>query len=318
MSRSSDIVQQMQQRRVERKKPKINAKLKKVSIDESQKGGIVAAQENKPPPITVQKTGGRNSVALTFSVGLHVTLALLLGFFYIKQQITAADEDLAVALIPQETPPTKRATIKPRPRVTFDAKRDEIDVPVQRTPVTNPDIRKTLSDDIEFTSPSDEGLGTVGPALNEGPRIKAIQGGLKGPVQPTQPVVKPELDRPLQGNTSIADLSNTAKPSEGPSIISDIDTAQAGITLPKTKISRKPEYPKNAKRAEKEGKVILRATITTDGVAKDIKALTNLGFGFEEAAIAALKRFKFIPAKKGDKEIEYDVRIPFEFKLEDK
>ncbi len=318
MSRSSDIVQQMQQRRVERKKPKINAKLKKVSIDESQKGGIVAAQENKPPPITMQKTSGRNSVALTFSVGLHVTLALLLGFFYIKQQITSADEDLAVALIPEEPPQTKRAPIKPRPPAKFDAEIEEIDVPVQRAPIKNPDIRKTPSDDFEFTSLSDEGLGPVGPALNEGPRIKPIPGGVRGPVQPKQTTIKPELDRPFQDNTSIADLSNTVKPSEGPTIIPDIDTAQAGITLPKTKISRKPEYPKNAKRAEKEGTVILRATITTDGVAKDIKALTNLGFGFEEAAIAALKRFKFIPAKKGDKEIEYDVKIPFEFKLEDK
>ena len=317
MSRSSDIVQQMQQRRVERKKPKINAKLKKVSIDESQKGGIVAAQENKPPPITVQKTGGRNSVALTFSVGLHVTLALLLGFFYIKQQITAADEDFAVALIPEEPPQTKRAPIKPRPPTKFDAEIEEIDVPVQRTPIKNPDIRKTPSDDFELPSPSDPNLAPAGPGLNEGLRFKPIPGGVRGPVQPEQPVVEPTFDRPSQDPKPIVDI-DTVTPSDGPTIIPDIDTTQAGVTPPKTKISRKPEYPKNAKRAEKEGTVILLATITTDGVAKDIKALTDLGFGFEEAAIAALKRFKFIPAKKGDKEIEFDVKIPFEFKLEDK
>ncbi len=316
MSRSSDIVHQIQHRRAERKKPKINAKLKKVSIEESQKGGIAAAQENKPLPITMQKTGGRNSVALTFSVGLHVTLALLLGFFYIKQQITSANEDLAVALIPQETPPTKRATIKPRPRVTFDAKPQEMDAPVQRTPVTNPNIRKTPND-FELPSPSEPEFAPAGPGLNEGLRFKSIPGGVRGPVQPEKPVVEPTFKRPPQEPKPIVDI-DTVTPSDGPKIIDPIDTTQAGVTPPKTKISRKPEYPKNAKRAEKEGTVMLFATITTDGVAKDIKALTNLGFGFEEAAIAALKRFKFIPAKKGDKEIEYDVKIPFEFKLEDK
>ncbi len=317
MSRSSDIVHQIQHRRAERKKPKINAKLKTVSIDENQKGGITAAQENKPPPLTVQKTGGRNSLALTFSVGLHVSLALLLGFFYIKQQIASEVEDLAVALVPQEPPLTERSTIKPRPRVTFDAKPQEIDVPVQRTPVRNPNIRRTPGD-FELPSPSDTDLAPAGPGLDTGLKIKAIPGGLKGPVQPTQPVVKPTFDRPTQETTSIADL-DTAKPSEGPSLlIPEIDTTQAGVTPPKTKISRKPEYPKNARRAEKEGTVILLATITKDGVAKNIRKLTNLGFGFEEAAIAALKRFKFMPAKKNGVEIEFDVKIPFEFKLEDK
>ena len=101
MSRSSNILYQMQQRRTERKKPKINAKLKKTSIDNNQIDGIATAQKNKPPPITMQKTGGRNSVAMTFSIGLHLTIAILLGALYIKDRIIPPSELFAGDVVPE-------------------------------------------------------------------------------------------------------------------------------------------------------------------------------------------------------------------------
>jgi TonB family protein len=307
----------MQQRRAERKKPKVNAKLKNVSIDESQKGGITAAQENKLPPITLQKTGGRNSLALTFSIGLHVVLVLILGFLYIKEQIAPEVDDLAVALVPQETPPTKRLTVKTRPRVTFDAKQQEIKAPIQRTPVANPNIRRTPGD-LALPSPSDTDLAPVGPELNLGPKVNAIPGGLKGPVQPTQTTIKPTFERPTQDNSPLADLSNTAKPADGPVLdVTGIDTNQPGSSPPKVKIDVEPIYPKNAKRAQKEGIVRLQATIGKDGIPKNIVALTNLGFGLEEAAIAAFKKCRFIPAKKKGKDVEITVTRKFEFELDD-
>ncbi|MCE2399778.1 TonB family protein [Candidatus Poribacteria bacterium] len=317
MSRSSDIAYQMQQRRAERKKPKINAKLKKVSIDESQKGGIAAAQENKPPPITLQKTSGRNSAALTFSIALHVSIALLLGFLYIKDQIASESDELAVALVPQEMPQRERNTIKARPRPTFDAKPQEIDAPIKRTPVTNANIPQRQSD-FKLPSPSDTDLALVGPGLDGGPRVNVIPRGLKGPVQPAQNAVKPTVERPAQSSSPLADLSNNTKSTEGPVLnVPDIDTSQAGTSYPKATKAPKPIYPKNAKRAEKEGIVELKATVGTDGIPRNIVALTEIGFGFEEAAIEAMKKWRFIPGKKKGKEIEMTVKIKIEFTLDD-
>lgn len=318
MSRSSDIVYQIQHRRAERKKPKINAQLKKVSIDESQKGGIAAAQGSKPPPITMQKTGGRNSVALTFSVGLHVAIALLLGFLYIKDQIAAESQELAAAFVPQEPPQRERANIKARPRVRFDAKPQEIEAPIKRTTVTNPNIRRTPSD-FELPTAPDTDLGSIGPSL-EGPRVKAIPKGLRGPVQPAQPTVKPTFERPAQENSSLGDLSNTTKPSDTPGLTvpPDFDPTEAGSSNPKLIKDAEPIYPKNAKRAQKEGTVTLQATIGTDGIPKNIVALTNIGFGFEEAAIEAFKKCRFLPAKKKGKDVEIKVTRKFEFELDDK
>ncbi|MDE0084145.1 MAG: TonB family protein [Candidatus Poribacteria bacterium] len=316
MSRSSDIVYQIQHRRAERKKPKINAQLKKVSIDESQKGGITAAQGSKPPPITVQKTGGRNSVALTLSVGLHVAIALLLGFLYIKDQIAAESQQFAAAFVPQEPPQRERANIKARPRVRFDAKPQEIEAPIKRTTVTNPNIRRT-PDDFELPTAPETDLGTIGPSL-EGPRVKAIPKGLRGPVQPTQPTVKPTFERPAQESSSLDDLTDTTKLDGGHTLkVPEIDTKQPGSSPPKAKYAPEPTYPKNAKRANKEGTVTLEATIGKDGVPKNIVALTSIGFGFEEAAIAALKKWRFIPAKEKDKDVEKKVKLDIVFTLDD-
>ena len=63
--------------------------------------------------------------------------------------------------------------------------------------------------------------------------------------------------------------------------------------------------------------MILQATIDENGIAQDIVAVTSLGFGFEDAAIAALRKSTFIPAMQAGKPVSKRVKIPFEFTLED-
>lgn len=76
-----------------------------------------------------------------------------------------------------------------------------------------------------------------------------------------------------------------------------------------------PDYPKIAQQAQMEGTVILQATIDVNGISQDIVALTNLGFGLEEAAIEALKKTTFHPATEAGKPVNIRVEIPYDFKL---
>lgn len=316
MSRSSDIVSQIQKRRADRKKPKINAKLKKVSFAESQVSGFATASEKKPPPITVQKTSGRNSVALTFSVGLHVLIAVILGIIVIKDQVTTGADELAAALIPQDLPQKKRVIATNREKVTFKAKDNVVETPIQRSVVKNPKIRNSLGGPTLPTAP-DTNLAPTGPALDAGPKLTGLPTGLRRPIQPTQTEFKPDLGRPSSQGGPIIDL-DVPDAADGPGLeVPEITVTTEGMEPPRPKNQVKPTYPKNARRAQKEGKVVLIATIGLDGIPKNIVATTKLGFGFEEAAIAALKRTRYIPAKKNGKEIEFTVKIPFEFKLED-
>ena len=79
----------------------------------------------------------------------------------------------------------------------------------------------------------------------------------------------------------------------------------------------RPKYPKSAKEAKKGGTVILQLTINKNGIPEEIVALTNLGFGLEEAAIEALKKSTFRPATKDGKPISKEVETPFAFTIAD-
>ena len=315
MSRSSDILSQMQQRRAERKKPKVNSTLKKTSIGNNQISGIAAAQENKPPPITMQKTGGRNSVAMTFSIGLHVAIAILLGIFYIKERIIPPHEQFAGAFVPSEIDQRERSTVKVRDRVKFDTQQ-KIEAPVQRAPITNANIPQKPGD-IPLLSTTDTNFAPVDPGLGEGPRINVIKRGVRRPIQSPQTSIAPPIVRPRPTDPN-PEFSNPPKPIDNSTLKApDIDPTQVGTEPPKAKYAPEPIYPKNAKRAGKEGTVKVKATIGIDGIPKNVVATTKLGFGFEEAAIATFKKWRFIPGKKSGKEVEMTVSIDIQFKLDD-
>ncbi len=77
-----------------------------------------------------------------------------------------------------------------------------------------------------------------------------------------------------------------------------------------------PEYPESAKAAEKGGDVILETTINEEGIPVDIVALTQLGFGLEEAAIEALKKTTFYPAIWRGEPISTRVVITYTFRIQ--
>jgi protein TonB len=263
----------------------------------------------------MQKTGGRNSVAMTFSIGLHVAIAILLGIFYIKERIIPPHEQFAGAFVPSEINQRERSTVKVRDRVKFDTQQ-KIEAPVQRAPITNANIPQKPGD-IPLLSTTDTNFAPVDPGLGEGPRINVIKRGVRRPIQSPQTSIAPPIVRPRPTDPN-PDLSNPPKPIDS-SILEapDIPTPQVGTEPPKAKYAPEPIYPKNAKRAEKEGTVKIQATIGIDGIPKNVVAITKLGFGFEEAAIATFKKWRFIPGKKSGKEVEMTVSINIEFKLDD-
>ncbi len=99
-------------------------------------------------------------------------------------------------------------------------------------------------------------------------------------------------------------------------IVPDNSLIASNYQPPKFKNIVKPIYPIEAKRAEKEGTVLLQATIDLNGISRNIKALTQLGFGLEEASIEALQKSTFHPATQEGKVVVTMVKIPYEFKLE--
>lgn len=77
-----------------------------------------------------------------------------------------------------------------------------------------------------------------------------------------------------------------------------------------------PVYPMMARRLGQEGKVVLKLTIDENGILRDIEVIEKAGYGFTEAAVEAVKKSTFLPAKQDGKPIASKALLPIRFRLE--
>ena len=77
-----------------------------------------------------------------------------------------------------------------------------------------------------------------------------------------------------------------------------------------------PSYPLLARKRGWEGRVILQADIDKKGNVVNIKIKESSGFEvLDNESIKTLRKWKFSPAKQGDKFIEDIVEIPIRYQL---
>ena len=78
-----------------------------------------------------------------------------------------------------------------------------------------------------------------------------------------------------------------------------------------------PPYPPQSRRIGEEGKVILRVFVTAEGGAQQVEIRTSSGSDrLDESAQRTVRRWKFIPARRGGIAVESWVLVPIVFKLE--
>ncbi len=77
-----------------------------------------------------------------------------------------------------------------------------------------------------------------------------------------------------------------------------------------------PVYPNSARRSGVQGKVLLTVNVTAAGTAGNVSVANSSGHSLlDTAAIEAVRRWKFVPAKRGSEIVEAKVLVPVEFKL---
>jgi len=80
----------------------------------------------------------------------------------------------------------------------------------------------------------------------------------------------------------------------------------------------KPSYPSSCKRLGHEGATVLKVTILSKGKCDSIEIIKSAGCeSLDKAAIKALKKAKYIPAKRLGVPFTTTKKIAFNFKLED-
>jgi protein TonB len=78
-----------------------------------------------------------------------------------------------------------------------------------------------------------------------------------------------------------------------------------------------PAYPPLSRRMREQGRVMLRVLVNPSGRADDVQVRTSSGvMRLDEAAQETVRRWKFVPAKRGNEAVSAWVLIPISFKLE--
>ncbi|HQS37091.1 MAG TPA: energy transducer TonB [Methylotenera sp.] len=78
-----------------------------------------------------------------------------------------------------------------------------------------------------------------------------------------------------------------------------------------------PEYPSMARRKGEQGRVLLKVLVTLNGDAGNVTLEKSSGSSYlDEAAINAVKNWKFIPARSNNEAVSGFVTVPISFSLE--
>ena len=88
-----------------------------------------------------------------------------------------------------------------------------------------------------------------------------------------------------------------------------------GITPPVAIYRPDPEFSEQARKARYSGTVLLSIIIDTDGRARDIHVVRNLGMGLDEKAIEAVTRWKFKPGMKNGRPVAMRATVQMNFTL---
>jgi TonB family protein len=79
----------------------------------------------------------------------------------------------------------------------------------------------------------------------------------------------------------------------------------------------KPIYPQEARRKGYEGEVILKVEVLSNGRVGQVEVKKSSGYELlDRSALATVKQWKFVPAKRGEAQVPLWVNIPIKFQLQ--
>jgi protein TonB len=178
-------------------------------------------------------------------------------------------------------------------------------VPARLTP---PPPKKTPPAQTEHPSPSP-------PKLTETPPIPETQPRATQPLatQTASGAADPGAPSPYASSGAVKE---TASGPVNPVAFSPPTVADADPPLTSADYldSPPPAYPAASRRRGEQGRVMVSVLVSAEGLVKDAFVATSSGFPrLDEAALVAVRRWKFVPARRGGVAIDRRHLIPMNF-----
>ena len=160
---------------------------------------------------------------------------------------------------------------------------------------------------------------------------------VKPPAPPTppkpRPVEKRPEPRPVQQPVQLAAPEESPAPSSvavppAPTFIEPAPPAPPTPPAPARTVqprfdadyleNPKPPYPALSRRMGEEGRVVLRVHVRADGTVDEVQLHASSGSPrLDQSALDTVRRWKFVPARRGDDPVAASVLVPIVFSLKD-
>ncbi|HEY7474594.1 MAG TPA: energy transducer TonB [Vicinamibacterales bacterium] len=89
----------------------------------------------------------------------------------------------------------------------------------------------------------------------------------------------------------------------------------SGVEPPQLLREVRPDYTEDARRRGVEGDVVLEIIVRRDGSVGDVRIVERLDSGLDQRAIAAVRQWRFAPARLRGAPVDVEVEVAVEFKL---
>lgn len=170
---------------------------------------------------------------------------------------------------------------------------------ITQKPTPEPVVKKEIV--TPKLAPKKKGMVKVKPKPKKQP-LKEVK---KQP--PRKPEPKVALARPKQTLMTSGTVSQNA------------EQTRSAFTKPRTASylnNPPPQYPRQARRRNQQGTVMVDVRVSRNGLPTKLSISQSSGFSsLDEAALQAVRQWKFVPAKRGSHTIEASLRVPVTFRL---
>lgn len=256
------------------------------------------------------------SPASSFAIGVTISLALhAAGLAAVLQWPSGqppsmAGEAITVSLVIETSSGAEGAPAAPPPT---PPEPQQSDPPAVRRPPPSPDPAPRSYN-------AETGAAAVSPAEPEPPEARFLS--MDPPPPKPTPHQTARLD-PADGpdpaeTTRTSPRHPTATADGDPAPLPPAASGAASVMPPQVANgNRPPNYPPSARRRGQEGVVIIRVTVAVDGRASATTIVTSSGVPIlDEAAIEAVRSWRFLPAHHGAEQVAGTLDVPIRFDLD--
>ncbi len=138
---------------------------------------------------------------------------------------------------------------------------------------------------------------------------------------PAERLVEDAIEQPVVEEAPAApvELVKVAEAPKAPPVVEKV--VEEKIEPPRFGVSYlnnpAPDYPQTSRRLGEEGRVLMKVLVSADGAAENVQIEKSSGSErLDNAAVNAVKRWRFIPAKKNNQALGAYVIVPVKFSLD--